>query len=159
MGLGGTIQGDDEDDLDDHLHTFTAAEKRDPDGLNAPFDITSFRGWANALTLVVLAMSLVGIFALYPILSWYYNDGSASGRNTAGYNLGGINATGQFPLIPNLPRLIDPDTPEEVYTRTGFDNKEWKLVYSDEFNKDGRTFYEGDDPFWTAMDIHYWPTG
>jgi hypothetical protein len=23
-----------------------------------------------------------------------------------------------------------------------------KLVFSDEFNTDGRTFYPGDDPFW-----------
>ena len=22
-----------------------------------------------------------------------------------------------------------------------------------------RTFFDGDDPFWTAVDLHYWPTG
>lgn len=32
------------------------------------------------------------------------------------------------------------------------------LVFSDEFNKDGRTFYPGDDPFWEAVDLHYWGT-
>ncbi|CAD6979539.1 unnamed protein product, partial [Tilletia controversa] len=30
---------------------------------------------------------------------------------------------------------------------------------SDEFNEDGRTFFEGDDPYWTAVDLHYWQTG
>lgn len=65
---------------------------------------------------------------------------------------------GQYPEI-STPRLIDLDTPQSAYTKTGYDGETWNLVYSDEFNKDGRTFYPGDDPFWEAMDIHYWPTG
>lgn len=32
------------------------------------------------------------------------------------------------------------------------------LVFSDEFETDGRTFYPGDDPFWEAVDLHYWGT-
>jgi hypothetical protein len=32
------------------------------------------------------------------------------------------------------------------------------LVFSDEFNTDGRTFYPGDDPYWEAVDLHYWQT-
>jgi beta-glucan synthesis-associated protein KRE6 len=31
-------------------------------------------------------------------------------------------------------------------------------VFSDEFNVDGRTFYPGDDPYWEAVDLHYWAT-
>lgn len=31
-----------------------------------------------------------------------------------------------------------------------------QLVFSDEFNVDGRTFYPGDDPYWEAVDLHYW---
>ena len=30
------------------------------------------------------------------------------------------------------------------------------LVFSDEFNEDGRSFYPGDDPYWEAEDLHYW---
>jgi hypothetical protein len=30
------------------------------------------------------------------------------------------------------------------------------LVFSDEFNTDGRSFYPGDDPYWEAADLHYW---
>jgi hypothetical protein len=131
---------DDDEDMDDQLHTFTAAERKD---LSSPFDIMSWRGWANAITLLVLLGAVIGIFALYPLISYFYTDGSASGRNTPGYNLGGVNATGQFPVIPGLPSLVDPDTPDDVYTRTGFDGKEWTLVFSDEFNVDGRTFYPG----------------
>lgn len=43
-------------------------------------------------------------------------------------------------------------------TRTGSDGNEWTLVFSDEFNQEGRTFFEGDDPYFTAVDLHYWPT-
>ncbi|OWZ69788.1 hypothetical protein AYX14_04840 [Cryptococcus neoformans] len=146
----------DVDDLDDHLHTFTSQDRKD---LASPFDITSARGWANALTLGILAGGGVMLFAGYPIISFYYGDSNSSGANTSGYNLGGINSSGQYPEIPGLPTLIDADTPEWAYKRTGFDGDEWTLVFSDEFNKEGRTFFEGDDPFWTGMDIHYWPTG
>ena len=53
--------------------------------------------------------------------------------------------------------LIDLDTPKEAYTIPGYNtNEEMQLVFSDEFSVDGRTFYEGDDPYWEAVDLHYW---
>ena len=154
VGIGPTGLYDDDDD--DALHTLTAAEKRNIDA--TPIDITSLRGWANALTLVVMLLALVGIFGVYPIAAFYHEVNSTHGGHTSGFNLGGINASGQYPVIPNLPQLIDSDTPDDVKTRTGFDGEQWDLVFSDEFNVEGRTFYPGDDPFWTAVDIHYWPT-
>jgi hypothetical protein len=153
--IGATIPVDD-DDIDDALHTFSAKEKQD---LTAPFDIASWRGWANGLTLLVLLAAIIVLFAGYPIINFYYGNSKSSGANTSGYNLGGINATGQYPDITGLPTLIDPDTPSDKRTYKGGDGKTWDLVFSDEFNKDGRTFYDGDDPFFQAMDIHYWPTG
>ena len=36
--------------------------------------------------------------------------------------------------------------------------QDYVLVFSDEFNVDGRSFYPGDDPFWEAVDLHYWGT-
>lgn len=67
------------------------------------------------------------------------------------------------PADPSLPRfvvptLIDPDTPSSALTRTGYDNEPYTLVFSDEFNTPGRTFYPGDDPFWEAADLWYWTT-
>jgi beta-glucanase (GH16 family) len=62
------------------------------------------------------------------------------------------------PDIPNLPTMIDRDTPENVKSRVGFDGKTYNLIFSDEFEEDGRTFWPGDDPFWEAVDFHYWPT-
>ncbi|KAI6026982.1 glycoside hydrolase family 16 protein [Pisolithus marmoratus] len=34
----------------------------------------------------------------------------------------------------------------------------WELVFSDEFNTEGRSFYPGDDPYWEAPNLHYWGT-
>jgi hypothetical protein len=91
-----------------------------------------------------------------------------------GFNVGGANASGivryvNLILIPTLTivnqvpstgnwAIIDPSTPKEAltkkpYTATGDD---WILVFSDEFNIDGRSFYPGDDPYWEAVDLHYW---
>lgn len=55
--------------------------------------------------------------------------------------------------------LIDLDTPQDVYTKADYyTGKNWQLIFSDEFNVDGRTFYPGDDPYWEAVDLHYWGT-
>lgn len=66
----------------------------------------------------------------------------------------------QVPSISNFPSLIDSETPDWALTRTSFTDgaTEYTLVFSDEFNTDGRTFYPGDDPYWTAVDLHYWQT-
>lgn len=76
------------------------------------------------------------------------------------FNLGGTNATGQVPKITNNIGLIDIATPQSAYTKASFanPNQQWDLVFSDEFNTDGRTFYPGDDPYWEAVDLHYWQT-
>ena len=56
--------------------------------------------------------------------------------------------------------LVDLETPLEVRTKLDYvTGKEWQLVWSDVFNVDGRTFYPGDDPYWEAVDLHYWQTG
>jgi beta-glucanase (GH16 family) len=63
------------------------------------------------------------------------------------------------PLLNNIRRgLIDPDTPKEFMTRTSYNGEKQVLVFSDEFNTDGRTFYDGDDPFFQAVDIWYGAT-
>ncbi|KAG0146830.1 hypothetical protein CROQUDRAFT_43782 [Cronartium quercuum f. sp. fusiforme G11] len=114
----------------------------------------SGRGWANVASLAVLIGGLIALFALYPIITYVVR----SHPGIIGWNLGGINGTGQVPDIPGLPGLIDATTPESAMTRTGFDGQKYNLVFSDEFNTDGRTFWPGDDPFWEAVDLHYWST-
>lgn len=45
--------------------------------------------------------------------------------------------------------------PLDARTRVCKDSKDWDLVFSDEFNAEGPTFYPGMDQFWEAVDIHY----
>lgn len=76
-----------------------------------------------------------------------------------GFNLGGINATGQLPAIPGNRGLIDVDTPKDAYTKQSYMSGDTlELVFSDEFNVEGRSFYAGDDPYWEAPNLHYWGT-
>ncbi|KAF9005293.1 hypothetical protein BDZ89DRAFT_1145312 [Hymenopellis radicata] len=143
---------DKDPDLDDALHNPDPV--RDAK-LDRSFTLFSGRGWANASALVILVTGLITLFAGYPIIDYYARQRPQS----SGFNLGGINGSGQVPDLPGLPSLIDADTPTSAYSRTGLDGKKYNLVFSDEFELDGRTFYPGEDPYWEAADIHYWPTG
>ncbi|KAA1084566.1 hypothetical protein PGT21_030862 [Puccinia graminis f. sp. tritici] len=123
---------------------------------SSSFTMWSSRGWANLCALTILIGGLVMLFAGWPILAYFrehtFRDLLSGGRN----NLGGYM---RAPTIPGFRELIDPDTPREARSRVGADGEEYELVFSDEFNVDGRTFWKGDDPFWEAADQHYWPTG
>jgi len=47
---------------------------------------------------------------------------------------------------------VDPDTPAEMLTQQSLvDGKMLTLVMSDEFDVAGRTFNDGHDPRWTAL--------
>lgn len=47
---------------------------------------------------------------------------------------------------------IDPDTTSEHKTLVSYsDGKTYDLVMSDEFNRAGRSFKDGDDPMWTGI--------
>ncbi|KAJ6550125.1 beta-glucan synthesis-associated [Mycena capillaripes] len=117
--------------------------------------ILTRRGIANIGCLVVISLALVGLFLGYPAAKFIQKQTLVSSTNGAI----SVNATGQVPSIGNF-GLIDLDTPLEAYTIPSFHSgREMKLVFSDEFNTDGRSFYPGDDPYWEAVDLHYWATG
>ncbi|EIW78281.1 glycoside hydrolase family 16 protein [Coniophora puteana RWD-64-598 SS2] len=118
--------------------------------------IVSYRGLTNLGCLVVLVVGLLALFAGYPIIH-YFTTNQLS--NLGGFNLGGINASGQVPEMIGNYGLIDADTPSSAHTYKSFaDGSEWQLVFSDEFETPGRTFWPGDDPYWEAVDLHYWQT-
>lgn len=139
-------------DLDDPLHNPDPI--RDA-ALENSWTIFSARGWLNASALFILSFGLITLFGGYPIIAFYRRIHI----NVAGYNLGGINGTGQVPKLPGMRSLVDPDTDMSARTRVGTDGRTYNLVFSDEFNTDGRTFWPGDDPYWEAVDLQYWPTG
>ena len=127
-----------EDDDDIHI----------PEELHQPFVYFSFRGLLNMGMLFILFLALLMLFMGYPVLLALTSKQSQA----VGFGPGGINATGQ---IPDISTLIDPDTPQSAMTRIGANGEELTLVFSDEFNIDGRTFYPGDDKYWEALDLHY----
>lgn len=88
----------------------------------------------------------------YPILTHFLKKKPS---DQGGFNVGGINGTGQIAKMPGNFALIDLDTPQSAYTQASYNDPTeiMDLVFSDEFNLDGRTFYPGDDPFWEAVCI------
>uniref|UniRef100_A0A8H7XP48 GH16 domain-containing protein n=1 Tax=Psilocybe cubensis TaxID=181762 RepID=A0A8H7XP48_PSICU len=127
--------------------------------------ILTARGLENLGCLFILCAGMLTLFLQgkdlnarigYPIIMHFKGTIQTT---QGGFNLGGTNASGQVPIMSGNYQLIDRDTPKDAYTRKSFDSgEEWALVFSDEFNTDGRTFYPGDDPWWEAVDLHYWGT-
>jgi hypothetical protein len=57
----------------------------------------------NIGCLFILLLGVLCLFAGYPIISYYTGNSLKTG---GAYNLGGINGTGQVPLISNFPDLM-----------------------------------------------------
>jgi Beta-glucan synthesis-associated protein SKN1/KRE6/Sbg1 len=57
-----------------------------------------------------------------------------------------------MPMISSFSGWVDPDSPAEFRTMASYtDGKIYDLIMSDEFNREGRSFKDGDDPTWTGM--------
>ncbi|KZS95716.1 glycoside hydrolase family 16 protein [Sistotremastrum niveocremeum HHB9708] len=139
---------------DDYLHN--PDPKRDRKNDKGGTILTS-RGIANLGCLVILGAALITLFAGYPLITYFKKHPLST---LGAFNLGGINATGQVPMMTGSYALIDPDTPSDALSIPSFNDPstKWTLVFSDEFNVDNRSFYPGDDPYWEAVDLHYWQT-
>ncbi|KAI0041789.1 glycoside hydrolase family 16 protein [Auriscalpium vulgare] len=140
---------------DDYLHNPDPKRDRKYDQGGTIF---TARGLSNLGCLLVLACGIVTLFAGYPIISYFKKHPL---RTFGGFGFGGTNSTGQVPKIPGNWGLVDLETPDSALTRPSFNDpsKTLTLVFSDEFNTAGRSFYPGDDPYWEAVDLHYWETG
>ncbi|KAF8338032.1 beta-glucan synthesis-associated [Cantharellus anzutake] len=137
---------------DDELHNPS------PRDLENGINFITRRGFANLGCLVSLIFTTLFFFAGFPVLSHFGFFNHLSRLQAA--RVVGVNATGQVPDLGNFFYMIDPDTPPAAYHHTSLeDNSQWDLIFSDEFNRDNRTFYPGDDPYWEAVDLHYYQTG
>lgn len=144
-----------------------AAENAEPDDylhdpnpeldkyLDKQMEHWSFAGLVNTLSLAVIVIVLVGLFGGWPIYNYVINGGFPDGASQFANQVEGSSTV---PNISSVPTLVDRTTPDFAKTRTGFDGQEYELVFSDEFNTSGRTFWSGDDPYWEAVDLHYWAT-
>lgn len=111
---------------------------------------------------VFLILGLLCVFVVLPVLTFQTHLLEPVGKGPVddyGPAWAHVN-NNSYPLLENVRTgLIDPDTPQSAKTRTStFDGSTLNLVFSDEFNDDNRTFYPGDDPFWTAPNIWYGAT-
>src|SRR5260370_27458245 len=118
-------------DDDDFLH--------EPGQRNLEVGGFPWRGLANISMIILLLLAILTLFCGYPIAMHFMIGTPWEGTF--------FNATGQIPSLSLLPSPIDPVTSPELYTRTGFDGQEYQLIFSDEFETPGRSFYPGDDPF------------
>ncbi|KAI9840649.1 MAG: hypothetical protein M1838_003960 [Thelocarpon superellum] len=164
--------------LDDHLTDpaglqyplFNDEKEADDDmHLPGPDDDINFKprwrdymhrqGLTSIAGIAVVVVGLLCLFVVLPVLTHTGiatrgHEGSAQ-QNDAEYHVNDLT----YPLLRNLRQgLIDPDTPSSAMTRSGVDGDELQLVFSDEFNVDNRSFYPGDDIYWTAPDIWYGAT-
>lgn len=142
---------------DDYLHN------PDPNEKDTDCDLCNKRGIINIGGLVLLTLGILALFIAYPVMLFVRKFTEPGTSGTSSETSSSICAgdpmcldVGEVPLLKNIrTSLIDPDTPESVKKITSTGGKEWKLVFSDEFNTDGRTFYDGDDPYFQAVDIWY----
>ncbi|KZV65891.1 glycoside hydrolase family 16 protein [Peniophora sp. CONT] len=138
-------------------------------------NIFTARGISNLGFMVLLTGGLVMLFSGWPIYSHYTrpyiahdNSGGLEDTDAVGFNSNANSSSGSSSAFPGamqakgkmpLPQPIDPKTPDSAKTKKSFrDGQDWELVFSDEFDTDNRSFYPGDDPYWTAADLHYWGT-
>lgn len=118
-------------EADDWLHVMAPGEK------DRRFRGTDLRGLLNVFTLLLVVFGILMLFAGYPLLEVFLHS------HKTPLNL---NSTGQVPALPKLRQLVDPDTPAAARKWTSSVHKlDYELVFSDEFEQPGRTFWPGDD--------------
>ncbi|BFZ64405.1 beta-glucan synthesis-associated protein [Saitoella coloradoensis] len=144
---------------DDYMHNPDPVKDKQEDRAWCAGPLSK-RGAANVGGLILITLGLLTCFIGYPIITELKRV--VEGTTTVCDESQGcvIGASEDQPDLSNTIRtnLIDPDTPSKYYTKKGKNGNTLNLVFSDEFNKDGRTFYPGDDQFFQANDLHYWAT-
>jgi len=152
LGVENLLWDEKAKDVDDYLHNPDPHSDGDDQGCST----MSGRGACNVAVLAIVIAGCLALFAGYPLIAHFTRETIS---NVGAANLGGTNGTGQVPDL-KIFQLIDVDTPADAYKFTSpvEGRVEYDLVFSDEFNEEGRTFWPGDDPFWEAVDLWYGAT-
>jgi beta-glucan synthesis-associated protein KRE6 len=141
-----------EKEPDDYLHNPDPAADADYDRNRFLYDMKNMdsRSFGGLFGVVVFFIGALVVFIVLPIVTY---SGITDKYHPQTYeNLSRY----KYPLLSAIRTdLVDPDTPGLVLTKKSRDGNTMNLVFSDEFNAEGRTFYEGDDQFFTAPDLHY----
>ena len=153
----------DEKEEDDDLHNPQSGDESTP--RPELRDMLSARQLSSLFGLLILILGLLSVFILLPVLSYtghaiysYPYDHHDSIDFYPPEPWSHVNDI-KYPLFKNIRTgLIDPRTPASAQTKKSVDGKDLRLMFSDEFSTPNRTFYPGDDPYWTAPDIWYGAT-
>lgn len=139
-------------EADDYLHNPNPIDDADYDKNRFIHDLKNMdkHSAGGLFGFVLLFVGAIMVFIVFPALTF---TGVTSPGKPESYE---ILTKYHYPMLGAIrTELVDPDTPTDVRTKTSRNGDTWNLVFSDEFNAEGRTFYDGDDQFWTAPDIHY----
>ncbi|THC89742.1 hypothetical protein EYZ11_010807 [Aspergillus tanneri] len=148
MPMEGLLLFPEDVEKDDYLHNPDASDGE------KDCDIWNRRGMINVGGLILLTLGFLMLFVGYPVITAVKGMYKQHSVCAAGDTL--CLDVGERPVLSNIRTgLIDPDTPASAMKKKATDGKEWELVFSDEFNVPGRTFYDGDDPYYQAVDIWY----
>ena len=143
-------------EIDDDLHNPDPAVERIVRQRTSIW--TGFRwnrkGMRTVCCLSIIVVGLLCLVVVLPVVKQIQKKrreesiaGSTQGEELTDYD---------YPIMKAVrTSMVDPDTPQSAYTRQSIDGKTMRLVFSDEFSVEGRSFYEHDDQFWQAQDIHY----
>ena len=158
----------DEKEDDDFIHNPDPEEEARLDRERMWTDIKHMntRSFFGLIGVLVLLGAGIVVFIVLPVLTYTgavhrqpHDDAHKSGSSGSSSGKSGSSerlTSYRYPTLAAVrTSLVDPDTPRSASTRKAMDGSKWQLVFSDEFNAEGRTFYDGDDQFWTAPDIHY----
>ena len=151
----------DEKEDDDLLHNPDYEEEARLDRRRFLEDIKhmSIRSFGGFVGILFLFLAGVAVFVILPALTFTGAVDHESEKPKDDIQVSLVERPLSQYKYPQLSAirttLVDADTPSSASTKIAKDGSKWKLVFSDEFNAEGRTFYDGDDQFWTAPDIHY----
>lgn len=136
---------------DDYMHN---PDPNDKDGVRCA-ELFSKRGIVNLGGLMFLTIGILMLFIGYPVLTFIRRIiNPADGRDACASNP--LCLKQNYPLLKNIRSgPIDPLTPKSALTKTSHTGSTLNLVFSDEFEDDGRTFYPGDDPYFSGVNLWY----
>ncbi|CAR27274.1 hypothetical protein ZYGR_0I05480 [Zygosaccharomyces rouxii] len=141
-----------EKEEDDYLHNPDPEEEARLDRRRFVEDFRhmSKRSFGGLAGLILLLLGAAAVFVVLPALTF---TGATKGDY---HNVVDFITPYKYPQLSAIRTdLVDKDTPEQFKTKKAMDGSLWKLAFSDEFNAEGRTFYDGEDQFWTAVDLNY----
>lgn len=142
----------DEKEEDDYLHNPDPEEEARLDRRRFVDDFKhmSKRSAGGLIGILVVLLGAMAVFIILPALTF-----TGATHHTKPEVVEFLTEY-EYPQLSAIrTNLVDPNTPSTAMSRQAMDGSYWQLTFSDEFNEVGRTFYDGDDQFWTAPDFHY----